>query len=109
MSENQFFEKKGPFPLKEIVKAIGYNGNLLSKNDLTINSFESLDNATNKDMTFLNTNKYQNLSLNTKAVACITSTNLSKFLPESCIKIDVKNVLSNSRNGFSGYKFIKIK
>jgi len=93
MSENQFFEKKGPFPLKEIVKAIGYNGNFLSKNDLTINSFESLDNATNKDMTFLNTNKYQNLSLNTKAVACITSTNLSKFLPESCIKIDVKNVL----------------
>ena len=93
MSENQFFEKKGPFPLREIVKAIGCNGNFSLKEDFKIHSFESLDNATNKDMTFLNSNKYQNLSLKTKAVACITSTNLSKFLPESCIKIDVKNVL----------------
>ena len=25
MSENQFFEKKGPFPLKEIIKTIGCN------------------------------------------------------------------------------------
>ena len=33
------------------------------------------------------------MSLKTKAAACITSPNLSKFLPESCIKIDVKNVL----------------
>jgi len=93
MSENQFFEKRGPFPLREIVKAIGCNENSLSKNDLTINSFESLDSATNKDMTFLNSNKYKNLSLKTNAIACITSTNLSQFLPESCIKIVVKNVL----------------
>ena len=93
MSENQFFDKKGPFPLKEIVKTIGYNGNFSIKNDLKIHSFESLDNASNKDMTFLNSSKYQNLSLKTKAAVCITSSNLYKFLPENCIKIDVKNVL----------------
>ena len=93
MSENQFFEKKGPFPLREIIKAIGFDENFSLKKDLTIHNFESLDNATNKDMTFLNSSKYQKLSLNTKAAACITSPNLSKFLPESCIKIDVKNVL----------------
>ena len=72
MSENQFFEKKGPFPFKMIAEAIGYNGNFSSKNDLTIHSFESLDSATNKDMTFLSSNKYQYLSLKTKAAACIT-------------------------------------
>ena len=33
------------------------------------------------------------MSLKTKAVACVTFINLSKFLPESCIKINVKNVL----------------
>ena len=44
-------------------------------------------------MTFLNSSKYQNLSLKTKAAACITSKNLSKFLPKNCIKLDVKNVL----------------
>ena len=58
-----------------------------------INSFESLDNASNNDMTFLNSSKYQNLSLKTKAAACITTSNLSRFLPEKCIKLDVKNIL----------------
>ena len=54
MSINQFFEKKGPFPLREIAKVIGSNENFSSKNDLTIHNFETLDNATNKDVTFLN-------------------------------------------------------
>ena len=93
MSENHFFERRGPFPLMEIVKNIGYNGNVSLKSDVKIHSFESLDNASNKDMTFLNSSKYQDLSLKTKAAACITSSNLSKFLPKDCIKIDVKNVL----------------
>ena len=57
MPENQFFEKKGPFPFKEIVEAIGCNGNFSSKNDITIHSFESLDNATINDITFLSSNR----------------------------------------------------
>ena len=93
MESSQFFLKKGPFPLKEIIKAIGYNGNLPQREDFEIHGLESLDNANDNDMTFLNSSKYQELSLKTNAAACITSSNLSKFLPEKCIKIDVKNVL----------------
>ena len=93
MSTNQFFAKKGPFPLKEILNTIGYNGNFSQENNFKIHGFESLDNANENDMTFLNSSKYQSLSLKTNAAACITSSNLSKFLPEKCIKIDVKNVL----------------
>ena len=93
MSENQFFEKKGPFPLSEIIKTIGCGGDLSLKDNFEIRSFESLDSASNNDMTFLNSSKYQDLSLKTKAAACITSSNLSKFLPEKCIKLDVKNIL----------------
>ena len=93
MSVNQFFEKKGPFPLKEILNTIGYNGKFSQKNDFKIHGFESLDRAYENDLTFLNSSKYQNLSLKTKAAACITSQSLSKFLPDKCIKIDVKNVL----------------
>lgn len=93
MSENQFFERKGPFPLNEIIKVIGSN-RYFSKNDnFKIHSFESLDNANINDMTFLNSSKYRDLSLKTKAAACITSSSLSKFLPDKCIKLDVKNVL----------------
>ena len=93
MPENMFFEKKGPFPLIEITKIIGCSNHASIKNNLTIKSFESLDNATNNDITFLNSSKYQKLSLKTKASACITTSTLSKFLPKSCISLDVKNVL----------------
>ena len=93
MSVNQFFEKKGPFPLKEILNTIGYNGKFSQKNDFKIHGLESLDRAYENDLTFLNSSKYQNLSLKTKAAACITLQSLSKFLPDKCIKIDVKNVL----------------
>ena len=59
MSENHFFERKGPFPLSEIVKVIGCTGDFSKNNNFKINSFESLDNASNNDMTFLNSSKYQ--------------------------------------------------
>ena len=93
MSENQFFERRGPFPLSEIIKAIGCNGDFSKNNNFKICSFESLGNANVNDMTFLNSSKYRDLSLKTKAAACITSTNLSQFLPDKCIRLDVKNVL----------------
>ena len=93
MSKNIFYEKKGPFPLKEIIKTIGFTGNFSNKDDFEIYGFESLNNAGKNDMTFLNSSKYKNLSMKTKAAACITSPNLSKFLPEKCIKLNVKNVL----------------
>ena len=94
-----FHEKKGPFPLNEIAKTIGCSDNFSGKDNLKIFSLESLSNATNKDMTFLNSNKYKELSINTKAAVCITSPNLSKFLPEKCIifcHINYKNVLPKS-------------
>ncbi len=93
MSENQFFEKKGPFPLEEIVKTIGHDGNFSKEKDFKIYGFKTLDRASDKDMTFLNSSKYQNLSIKTKAAVCITSPNLTKYLPEKCIKLNVKNVL----------------
>jgi len=93
MPENQFFEKKGPFPLREIAKTIGCGKDFLHDSNFEIRSFESLANANKNDLTFLNSSKYQNLSLKTKAAACITSPNLAKFLPQKCIKLDVKNVL----------------
>jgi len=93
MSTNHFFLKKGPFPLKEIINNINCNGDFSNVNDFVIHGVESLSEATKNDMTFLNSSKYKELSLKTKAMACITSPNLFKFLPVDCIKLDVKNVL----------------
>ena len=93
MTKNHFYEKKGPYPLNEIVKTISCDNNFLNKNNIVIHGLESLNNATTKDITFLNSQKYKDFSLNTKAAACITTPNLSKFLPDTCIKLNVKNVL----------------
>ncbi len=92
MATNQFFEKKGPFPLEEIIKIIEPTNNLDNEKKCTIYGVESLTNAEVEDITFLNSAKYKEFSLKTKAAACITSSNLSKFLPEKCIKLIVKNV-----------------
>jgi len=93
MSKNHFYEKKGPFPLQEIIKIIGYTGNFPNKNNYEIHDLVSINKASKNDMTFLNSTKYKDLSLKTKAVACITTPNLSEFLPDKCIKLNVKNVL----------------
>ena len=93
MVSNQFFVKKGPHPLKEIIKAINCSNNYSNVKDFEIHGVESLVNAKENDMTFLNSSKYKDISLKTKAVACITSSNLSKFLPDKCIKLNVRNIL----------------
>ncbi len=93
MPTNNFFVKKGPFPLREIVKIIKCEGNFSNLNDIQFNGVESLDSAKKNDMTFLNSEKYKDLSLRTKASACITTSNFSKFLPEKCIKLIVRNIL----------------
>ena len=52
MVSNQFFVKQGPFPLKEIVKAINSNNNLLEKENIKIHGVESLLTAKKTDITF---------------------------------------------------------
>tara|TARA_B100000579_G_scaffold437896_1_gene469752 strand:+ start:3951 stop:4949 length:999 start_codon:yes stop_codon:yes gene_type:complete len=95
MKKNEFFFKKGPFALDELIKSIdtvkvfdGDNGG-----SEKIHGVESLDKATSSNITFLNSSRYKEYSLKTKALACITSSNLSTFLPKKCKKIIVKNVL----------------
>ncbi len=93
MSTIQFFEKKGPFPLLEIIKKVGHEKSSEIAKDINIQGFEPLNIANINDLTFLNSIKYKDLSTKTKASACITTSNLTKFLPKSCIAIETKNVL----------------
>ena len=93
MASNQFFDKKGPFPLKEIIKKINCSANFSTPTNIKIKGIENLSNATKNDLTFLNSSKYKDVSYKTKAAACITTSSFSKFLPEQCIKLNVKNIL----------------
>ena len=93
MPNNEFFVKQGPFALRDIVKAIDYSSDHSNIKNVEIHGINSLLDANTNFMTFLNSSKYKEISLKTKAAACITSPNLSKFLPDQCIKINVKNIL----------------
>jgi len=93
MAENQFFEKQGPFSLIELAKIVNPADEFSNMKDFKIYGVENLLNANENDMTFLNSIKYKDLSIKTKASACLTTTNLSKYLPDKCIKINVKNIL----------------
>ena len=93
MVSNQFFVKQGPFPLKEIIDKINATYEEDNIENFNINGVETITEAKKEDLTFLNSSKYKDLSLKTKAGVCITSNNLAKFLPEKCIKLNVNNVL----------------
>ena len=88
MSNIIFFEPEGPFNINDLSDDIPQD---IKK--IKIFDVKTLDQATSKDLTFLNSIKYKNHANKTKASVCITKKNLEQFLPKKCIKIFVKNVL----------------
>ena len=86
MSSNFFFKKKN-IKINKIFPKIKFN------NNFTVNSVKPLEFAKSNDLTFFDSIKYKSLALNTKAIACITTEKLAKFLPKNTQRIIVKNVL----------------
>ena len=94
MKTNVFFKNKGPIKLEKIITAcspISFPKNT----SLNIFDIKDLISASDKDITFLNSSKYKELSINTKATACITTQKLQKFLPNDCKAIIVENLMLN--------------
>jgi UDP-3-O-[3-hydroxymyristoyl] glucosamine N-acyltransferase len=87
MSKNIFFKNKGPFSILELFP------NLKNKNNLIIKNINSLDNSIKDDLTFFDSIKYKSNAHNTKALFCITTEKLKKYLPKLCTPIVVKSVL----------------
>ena len=89
---NPFFINKGPKKIEEILTQIkiqnkfGYGG-------INISDIKDLVNASNKDITFFHSKKYELAASKTKAAFCITTKNLSNKLPDACKPIEVDNVL----------------
>ena len=92
MNNNFFFKNIGPFSIKKIADTC--EGRVHSGDtNIKIQNIIDLFRAKENDVSFLNSIKYKEMSLKNKATACITSEDLVKFLPDSCIKIIVVNVL----------------
>ena len=73
---NPFFENKGPKKIEDILLKIKVLSNL-KNTELIISDVKDLLSASNQDITFF----------------CITTKQLSNFLPENCVPIEVDNVL----------------
>jgi|TARA_B100001093_G_scaffold278640_1_gene266305 UDP-3-O-[3-hydroxymyristoyl] glucosamine N-acyltransferase len=87
MSKNIFFERQGPFDVKDLFK----NYEILKNSE--INDVKTLSQSTINDISFFESIKYKEEAINTKASYCITSEKLKKFLPNNCTSIIVKSVL----------------
>ncbi|MDC3023062.1 UDP-3-O-(3-hydroxymyristoyl)glucosamine N-acyltransferase [Candidatus Pelagibacter sp.] len=89
---NPFFKNVGPFTIEKILSKIDIeNKENFKKNK--IYNVADLVHATKKDLTFFHSRNYSSFASKTKASYCVTLDSLSKFLPGSCKKIIVKNVL----------------
>ncbi len=86
MSKNIFFERKGPFSIKNLFN----NKNL---KDLKITDVKTLDKAGSSEITFFDSVKYKDIAETTKAGCCITTKKLENYLPQNCLKILTKSVL----------------
>ena len=89
---NPFYKYSGPFDIQKLLK----NAKIENKENFKKNKIYNVTDlvtATNKDLTFFHSKKYSSLASQTKASFCITLDNLSHFLPKSCKKIIVDNVL----------------
>jgi|TARA_B110000444_G_scaffold249641_1_gene274995 UDP-3-O-[3-hydroxymyristoyl] glucosamine N-acyltransferase len=85
MLQNNFFEIKGPFTLKELFPN--------QKIDFKLKDIKPLNTAQNSDITFLDSTRYKDQASNTKASCCITTEKLKEYLPDTCKPIIVKSVL----------------
>ena len=92
MLKNPFFLNKGPFTLKKIFNESQIIFKAIDKK-IVIEDVKDLKNSTNNDLTFFHSIKYKNLAINTKAKVCVTNNKLKKYLPDSCEKIIVDNIL----------------
>ena len=89
---NPFFKNVGPFNIEKLLTKINIENKENFKKDKIYN-VSDLATANNKDLTFFHSKNYSELASKTRASYCVTLDNLSQFLPSSCKKIIVKNVL----------------
>ena len=86
---SEFFEKKGPFLLQDIIKLVECKNIDININKKEINNINNLVNSKNNEITFFNSIKYKEYALKTNAIACITSEDLKKSIPKHCCPLVV--------------------
>ena len=90
--KNLFFTNNGPFEIDKLL-LLSKIKNKKNFKKLNVTDIKDLATANNSEITFFHSKKYEYLAAETKALFCITTSNLSKILPTNCNAIIVDNVL----------------
>ena len=96
---NPFFENSGPLQIDDILKFADIS-NEYNYAGSSIFDIKDLVEASNKDITFFHSKKYEAAASNTKAAYCITTKKLSLKLPKNCQPIEVENVLISTAKNY---------
>ena len=89
---NPFFKNNGPFKIDNLLDFL----NLLNTDNYNtdlIYDVNDLMSAKKNELTFFHSKKYSLIAAETKASYCLTLKSLENYLPKSCKKIIVDNVL----------------
>ena len=89
---NPFFKNKGPIKIDDILISANIS-NKYEYVETNILDIKDLVTASNADITFFHSKKYEAVASITKAAYCITTKQLSSILPKNCKPIEVDNVL----------------
>ena len=89
---NPFFLNQGPFKLDKILNFIKVE-NIFENLEKEIFDVKDLVTASDKDITFFHSKKYETMASTTKASYCLTTSKLSNILPNNCKPIEVENAL----------------
>ena len=89
---NSFFQNKGPFKIDKILNFIKLENNFKNL-ETVIFDVKDLVNASDKDISFFHSKKYESVASTTKASYCLITKELSGILPKNCKPIEVENVL----------------
>ena len=89
---NIFFKNKGPFKIDKLLKLASV-ANINNFKKSNIKDIKDLYTSSKGDISFFHSKKYELTARKTKASFCITTENLKNYLPKSCNKIIVDNVL----------------
>ena len=90
--QNSFFQNRGPLKIDDILKLSNIKNNF-KYFGTNIFDIKDLVAASNNDITFFHSKKYEAAASNTKASFCLTTKKLSCMLPKHCKPIEVENVL----------------
>ena len=92
---NPFFKNNGPLKIENILNSANIN-NRYNYSKTKIFDIKDLTTASNRDITFFHSKKYEIVASNTNAAYCITTKELSNILPKSCKPVVVEKDLAST-------------